>query len=320
MPAHRLAILDDYQNVALTLADWSAITSDVDITVFNTPLGSRDNIIRILRGFDMVCLMRERTRFPREIIEALPDLKLIVTTGMRNASLDVAAAQERGIAVCGTDGVGQPTVQIAIGLILELARHIGYENGRLKAGAPWQSTVGTDLEGKTIGLVGLGRLGARTAKAAQGLGMKAIAWSQNLTPEKCDAAGVGYATKDELFAQADVISLHLILSPRSRGIVGARELGLMKPTAYIVNTSRGPLIDEAALIDALQARNIAGAGLDVFDIEPMPADHPFRMLDNVVITPHLGYVTKENLGANYRGVVEDIRAFLDGAPIKLMDA
>ena len=317
---HRCAILDDYQNVALDLADWSTLKSQVELTVFNAPLGGPDDVVRALSGFDIVVLMRERTRFTRAMIEALPDLALIVTTGMRNASLDVKAARDRGIEVCGTDGAGHPTVGVAIGLMLELSRHIGEENARLKGDALWQASVGNDLEGKTFGTVGLGRLGTRTANVAKALGMKAIAWSTNLTREKCQAAGVGFATKEELFAQADVISVHLILSQRSRGIIGAADLARMKPTAFLINTARGPLIDEAALVAALRERRIAGAGLDVFDTEPLPLDHPLRKLDNVVLTPHLGYVTRENLGANYRGAVEDIRAWLDGKPVRMMDA
>ncbi len=317
---HRCAILDDYQNVALDLADWSALKGQVELTVFNAPLGGPDDVVRALSSFHIVVLMRERTPFTRAVIEALPGLKLIVTTGMRNASLDVKAARDRGIEVCGTDGVGSPTVGIAIGLMLELSRHIGQESARLKGGALWQTSVGTDLEGKTFGTVGLGRLGTRTVNVAKALGMKAIAWSTNLTPEKCKEAGVGYATREELFAQADVISIHLILSPRSRGIIGAADLARMKPTAFLINTARGPLIDEAALVAALREKRIAGAGLDVFDTEPLPLDHPLRKLDNVVLTPHLGYVTRENLGANYRGAVEDIRAWLDGKPVRLMEA
>jgi D-3-phosphoglycerate dehydrogenase len=317
---HRCAVLDDYQDVALRMADWSGLTPDVDITVFNRPLGSVEEIARTLRGFTMVVLTRERTAFPRALIEALPDLQLIVTTGARNPSLDVAAAREHGITVCNTPTVGNPTALIAMGLMIELTRHIGQESERLKAGAFWQATIGPDLDGKTLGVIGLGKLGSRVARIAQAMGMTVIAWSPNLTQEKCRTAGVSFAgSKDKLLGQADVVTIHLVLGPRSRGLIGARELSLMKPTAYLVNTARGPIVDAAALIEALQERRIAGAGLDVFDKEPLPADHPLRRLDNVVLSPHLGYVTQENFRASYGGVVEDIRAFLDGEPIRILE-
>lgn len=317
---YRMAILDDYQNVALKLADWSSVKGDVDIKVFNHHLGGDEEVIKALQGFHIIKAMRERTRFSRKVIEALPDLKLIITTGMRNASIDVKAANERGIAVCGTGGFGNPTTGVAVGLMLELTRKIGFENARMKAGEPWQVVLGEDLEGKTLGVVGLGKLGTRVAKVMQALGMKVIAWSQNLTPEKAKETGAELVSKDELFKRADVVTVHLMLSDRSRGLIGAHELGLMKPTAYIVNTARGPIIDEKALIDALQQRKIAGAGLDVFDVEPLPRDHIFRRLDNVVLTPHLGYVSAENYTVQFRDVVEDIRAFLDGKPVRVLTA
>src|SRR5271170_4700472 len=316
--AVRCAILDDYQNVVLKVADWSKVKGDVDITVFNKHLGGPDKIIAALQGFQIVVAMRERTGFPRRVIEALPDLKLLITTGMRNASIDTEAAKERGVTVCGTGSFGSPTSGIAIGLMLELTRHIGYENARMHAGATWQSTIGPDLEGMTLGILGLGKLGTRTANIAKAFGMKVIAWSQNLTPEKCAAAGVGYVSKDDLFRQSDFITIHIVLSPRSRGLVGARELGLMKASAFIINTSRGPIIDEAALLAALREKKIAGAGLDVFDTEPLPLDHPLRKLDNVVITPHLGYVSEQNYRHYFSGAVEDIRGFLDGKPVRVM--
>ena len=316
---YRCAILDDYQNVALTSADWSKVTGELDIKVFNAPIKPED-LVNTLKGFQIICAMRERTRFPRQVLEALPDLKLLITTGMRNASIDVAAANARGVAVCGTGVAGNPTVGIAIGLMLELTRRIGYENARLKAGELWQTTLGEDLEGKTLGVVGLGKLGARVARVAQAFGMRVIAWSQNLTPEKAREAGAEYASKDELLRAADIVTVHLILSERSRGLIGARELGLMKPTAYIVNTARGPIIDEKALLAALTERRIAGAGLDVFDVEPLPRDHPFRRLDNVVLTPHLGYVSAQNYAAYFRDTVDDIRAFIDGKPVRVVPA
>jgi D-3-phosphoglycerate dehydrogenase len=318
MAKHRCAILDDYQNVALKVADWSKIAADVEFKVFNEHLGGPDNVVRALQGFAIVCAMRERTGFPRGVIEKLPDLKLLITTGARNASIDIAAAAERGVVVCGTPSVGSPTSGIAIGLMLELTRRIGYENARLKAGASWQTTIGPDLEGMTLGVIGLGKLGTRTSQIARAFGMKVMAWSQNLTAEKCKEAGVEYTSKEDLFRQADIITIHVVLSQRSRGLVGAKEFGLMKPTAYIVNTSRGPIIEEAALLAALRERKIAGAGLDVFDSEPLPVDHPLRKLDNVVLTPHLGYVAQQNYRAYFSGVVDDIRAFLDGKPVRVM--
>jgi phosphoglycerate dehydrogenase-like enzyme len=316
--AVRCAILDDYQNVVLKVVDWSKVKGDLDIKVFNEHLGGPDKVIAALKGFQIVVAMRERTGFPKQVIDALPELKLLITTGMRNASIDTEAAKARGVTVCGTPNFGNPTSGITIGLMLELTRHIGYENARLHAGATWQTTIGPDLEGLTLGVLGLGRLGTHTANIAKAFGMKVIAWSQNLTPEKCAAAGVGYVSKDELFRQSDFITIHIVLSPRSRGLVGAKEFGLMKSSAFIINTSRGPLIDEPALIAALREKKIAGAGLDVFDAEPLPLDHPFRKMDNVVITPHLGYVTEQNYRHYFTGAVEDIRGFLDGKPVRLL--
>ncbi len=314
----RCAILDDYQNVALTFADWSKVENDLEITVFNDHLGPTDKVIAALGDFPIICAMRERTPFPRAVIEALPKLKLLITTGMRNASIDLEAAKARGVVVCGTPAFGNATAAVAFGLILELARHIGYENARLKAGALWQTTMGLDLEGLTLALLGLGRLGTRMAEIGRAFKMHVIAWSQNLTPEKCQEAGVDYVSRDDLFKRADFLSIHLQLSPRTRGLIGARELGLMQESAYLINTSRGPIVEEAALIAALTDKRIAGAGLDVFDVEPLPLDHPLRKLDNVVITPHLGYVAAQNYRAYFEGVVEDIRGFLDGKPLRLL--
>jgi phosphoglycerate dehydrogenase-like enzyme len=316
---HRCAILDDYQNVALELADWASLAGEVEFTVFNAPLGEPDEIARALQGFDIVVLMRERTAFPRRLIEALPDLRLLISTGKRNWMLDVEAARERGIVACSTETTGNPTTAIAIALMLELTRRIGYESERLRHGARWQSTLGVDIEGKTLGLIGLGRLGQKVAKIARALDMKVIAWSQNLNPERCASAGVELApSKEALLRAADIVSLHVVLSERTRGLIGREEFALMKPSAYLINTARGPIVDETALIAALRDKRIAGAGLDVYDIEPLPADHPLRSLDNVVLSPHLGYVTAENFRTCYAGVVEDIRAFLDGKPIRLL--
>lgn len=315
---HRVAILDDYQNVALKFADWSSLNDRIGVTVFDKPFASQDEAIRALQDFEIVCAMRERTPFPREVLTALPKLKLLLTSGMRNASFDLEAAKERGITVCGTGGVGNATASLAIGLMLELTRKIGFENARMHAGQLWQTTMGQDVEGMTLGVVGLGKLGQKVAAIAKALGMNVIAWSQNLTPEACAAAGVTYAAKDELFANADIVTIHVILSKRTRGLIGAGDLARMKPTGYLVNTARGPIVDEAALLDALQRKQIAGAGLDTFSQEPLPLDHPLRKLDNVVLTPHLGYVTENNYRKYYGDMVEDIAAWLNGAPVRVM--
>ena len=316
----RAAILDDYQNVAMQFADWSSIAKDVEIKVFNKPFASQDEAIRALQGFAVVVGMRERTPFPRKVIEALPDLKLLITTGARNNSFDVKACAERGVTVCGTGATGSPTTGIAFGLMLELTRRIGFENARLKAGAPWQVTIGRDLEGLTLGILGLGKLGQRSGAVGKAFGMKTIAWSQNLTEDKAKTAGADYVSKDDLFRNSDFVTIHIVLSDRSRGLIGAKELGSMKKTAYLINTSRGPIVDEKALIAALQNKAIAGAGLDVFDVEPLPPDHPFRKMDNVVITPHLGYVSEQNYRKYFPDAVEDIRAWLDGKPVRVIEA
>jgi D-3-phosphoglycerate dehydrogenase len=314
----RCAILDDYQNVALTFADWSKVKGDIEIKVFNEHLGGADNVVAALADFAIVCAMRERTVFPRAVIEALPALKLLVTTGMRNASIDLEAAKARGVVVCGTPAFGNATAAIATGLMLELARHIGYENARLTAGAVWQTTIGLDLEGVTLALLGLGKLGTRMAEIGRAFKMNVIAWSQNLTPEKCKEAGAEHVSRDDLFRRADFLSIHLQLSERTRGLVGARELGLMRKSAYLINTSRGPIVDEVALLAALRDKRIAGAGLDVFDIEPLPVAHRLRKLDNVVLTPHLGYVTEQNYRTFFAGMVDDIRGYLDGKPVRVL--
>ena len=304
----------------MAFADWSRIAKDVEIKVFNKPFGSQDEAIKALQGFAVVVGMRERTPFPRKVVEALPDLKLLITTGARNNSFDIKACAERGVTVCGTGAAGSPTTGIAFGLMLELTRRIGFENARLKAGAPWQTTIGRDLEGLTLGILGLGKLGQRSAAVGKAFGMKTITWSQNLTEEKAKAAGADYVSKDDLFRNADFVTIHLVLSDRSRGLVGAKELGLMKKSAYLINTSRGPIVDEKALIAVLNSKSIAGAGLDVFDIEPLPLDHPFRKMDNVVITPHLGYVSEQNYRKYFPDIVEDIRAWLDGKPVRVIEA
>jgi D-3-phosphoglycerate dehydrogenase len=315
---YRCAILDDYQNVALKMADWSVLKDRIDITVFDKSFASSNEAIAALKDFHIVCAMRERTPFGREVLRVLPNLKLLLTSGMRNNSFDLAAAREQGIAVCGTGNVGNPTVGMTIGLMLELTRRIGFEAARMKAGEPWQVTLGEDVEGKTLGVVGLGNLGTRVANAAKALGMKVIAWSSNLTPDKCAAAGVGYATKEELFANADIITIHLVLSDRSRGLIGRDDLFRMKPTSYLINTARAPIVDQAALLEVLQQKKIAGAALDVFSHEPLPTDDPLRKLDNVVVTPHLGYVTQDNYRRYYSDMVEGIAAWLSGEPVRVM--
>jgi len=314
----RAAILDDYQNVALSLADWSAIAGDVEIVVFNRPFASEDEAIAALQGFAIIVGMRERTPFPRRVIEALPDLKLLITTGARNNSFDLKAAAERGVTVCGTGTVGAPTAGIVFGLILELTRHIGFENARLKAGEPWQVTIGQDLEGLTLGIVGLGKLGRHVAAIAQAFGMSVIAWSRNLTPEAAAAAGAEAVSKEELFRRSDIVTIHYVLSERSRGLITGADLNLMKPTALLINTARAPIVDQAALLKVLEDKRIAGAGLDVFETEPLPRDHPYRKLDNVVLTPHLGYVSEQNYRVYFRDAVDDIRAFLNGKPVRVL--
>jgi len=314
----RCAILDDYQNVALQSANWATLGGDVEVTVFDRPLGSGAALVDALAGFDILCLMRERTKFPRAVIDALPLLKLIVTTGMRNVAIDMVAAAKHGIVVCGTDLGGPTTAELVFAHILEFARKVGVENARLKAGEPWQTTMGIELAGKTFGIVGLGKLGQRVARIAEAFGMKVIAWSEHLTPEKCAGTGATYATREDLFGTADFISIHVQLSDRTRGLITATDLGRMKPTAFLVNTARGPILDEKALIAVLRDGRIAGAGLDVFDEEPLPLDHPLRTLDRAQITPHLGYVTAEGYRVAYGHAVENIAAFLAGNPMRVV--
>lgn len=312
----RLAILDDYQGVTLRLGPWERL-SHLDITVFRDTLAEREALVERLAPFDAILAMRERTPFPRGLIERLPNLKLLITTGERNRGIDAAACAERGVVFCGTPSFGAPTVDLAWGLILGLARRIPEEQASLRAGA-WQQGLGMGLEGRTLGLLGLGKLGSRVAKVGQAFGMKVIAWSQNLTAEAAAAVGVERVEKQELFARADVLSIHLILSERSRGLVGAQELAAMKPTAFLVNTSRGPIVDQAALIAALEEGRLAGAGIDVYDIEPLPPGHPLLSAPRTLLTPHLGYVTEENYRAYFAGAVEAIEAYEAGAPIRVI--
>jgi phosphoglycerate dehydrogenase-like enzyme len=312
----QLAILDDYQGVALKSADWSLLNGKAHITVFRDHLSDLAALVARLKPFDVLCVMRERTPLTRAILEQLPNLKLIASTGARNASIDLAAANERSITVCHTGYFSHGAVEMTWALILAMLRNVPEEFASLQSGR-WQTSVGDDLEGKTIGLLGLGNIGARIAKIAEAFGMKIVAWSQNLTRELAERHGAILVSKEELFRTADIVTVHLVLSPRTKGIVGAKELGLMKPTAYFVNTSRGPLVDENALVHALESRAIAGAALDVYEIEPLPATHPFRSLHRLLVTPHIGFVTEKTYGIFYGDTVENIAAWLNGTPIRV---
>ena len=286
---------------------------------FSDHLTDETALAERLGGFDVVVGMRERTPFPRSLLERLPKLRLLVTTGRRNASFDIAAATELGVAVCGTDGAGEGPTELTWGLIIGLLRQIPLEDRRSREGR-WGTTVGVGLKGKTIGLLGLGHIGALMARVANAFDLNVIAWSQNLTAARARECGATLVDQDTLFRDSDIVSIHVVLSQRTRGLVGARELGLMKPTAYLVNISRGPIVDEAALVDVLQRRAIAGAALDTFDVEPLPGDHPLLRLDNTLICPHLGYVTDDSYRAMYAGAVDDIRAFASGEPVRVINA
>jgi phosphoglycerate dehydrogenase-like enzyme len=312
----QVAVLDDYQGAALKSADWQSLHPKISVEAFPEHIGDEAALARRLHTFECVVLMRERTQFRRSLIEKLPNLKLIVSAGMRNAAIDVDAATERKIQVCGTDMLGYPTAELAWGLILSAVRHIAAEDSAMRQGRFQTPALGNGLQGKTLGVLGLGRLGSQVAKVGKAFGMKLIAWSQNLTDEKAASEGAQRVSKEELFAQSDVITIHLVLGPRSRGLVGAAELARMKPSSYLVNTSRGPIVDEAALVATLKSRRIAGAALDVYDIEPLPKDHVLRTLDNVVLTPHLGYGTAEAFHTIYAQAVETIGAFLDGKVVR----
>jgi phosphoglycerate dehydrogenase-like enzyme len=315
----RVAILDDYQGVALHMANWDALSAETEIQVFRDHLADQSAVEARLANFEVVVAMRERTPFPSGLIERLPRLRLLVTTGMRNASIDLQAAKDCGVVVCGTEGLPYPTAELTWGLILALARHIPREDHATRAGQ-WQVSMGMGLRGKVLGVIGLGRLGSQVAAVGKALQMSVLAWSQNLTAERAAQCNAALVSQEELLSQSDIVSLHLVLSERTRGLIGARQLGLMKPTAYLVNTSRGPLVDESALVQALQKGTIAGAGLDVFDEEPLPRDHVLRTLPNTVITPHLGYVTEETYRVFYSQAVEDIQAFLQGKPLRVLNA
>ena len=319
---HRVAILDDYAGVALDVADWSPVRTRAQVTVFDRHL-SESEAAAALRPFDVVCTMRERMAFPRALLERLPNLRLLTIIGTSLPNLDLAAATECGVAVAHSDfanprfqSVRDATPELAWGLMIATVRHLAEEHQRMRDGG-WQATAGMALWGKTLGLLGLGRTGRRMAGYAKAFGMDVIAWSQNLTEEAAAAVGARRVPKAVLFEHADVVSVHLVLSERTRGVVGGPELGAMKPHAYLINTSRGPIVDEAALLAALESGRIAGAGLDVYDTEPLPADHPLRRLPNVTLSPHLGYATREMLGAFYTDTVEAVVAWLDGAPVRI---
>jgi phosphoglycerate dehydrogenase-like enzyme len=306
----QIAVLDDYQNAALESAHWSVLRDRADITVFEDHLADPDAVIERLLPFDVVCVMRERTPLPRKVIERLPNLKLIASTGSANASIDIAAAGDRGITVVHTGYRSDPTVEFTWALILACARHIVTESNSVRSGG-WQQTVGVDLRGKTLGVLGLGNVGSEVARIGSAFGMKLIAWSQNMTAETAKATGAILVSKDQLFERADILTIHLVLSSRTRGLVGAAELEKMKPTAWLINASRGPIVEEQALITALQNKRLAGAAIDVFDIEPLPPSHPFRTLDNVLATPHIGYVSQGLYKTFYEDTVSNIRKWLD---------
>ena len=314
----KIAVLDDYQEVAGRMADWAALPAGAELTIFNDHLADAADLVARLKDFQAVVGMRERTPFPRAVLEQLPELRLLITTGARNASFDTAAATELGILVCGTGGAGEGPTELTWGLIIGLLRKIPQEDWLTRAGR-WQTTVGVGLKGKTLGLIGLGHIGGLMARVGNAFGMRVIAWSQNLTAARAAECQATLVDKDTLFREADIVSVHLRLSDRTRGLVGAREIELMKPTAYLVNISRGPIVDEGALIAALQQGRIAGAALDTFDVEPLPLDHPFLQMENTILSPHLGYVTEEGYRAFYAGVIENIRAYAAGEPVRVIN-
>ena len=313
------AILDDYQDVATTIADWRPLSGKVDVHVFNEHFFDRAALVNALQRFEIVVAMRERTAFDAPLFERLPNLKLLVTTGLRNASIDLHAAAKHAVTVCGTQSSVGSTSELAWGLIFSLMRNLPAEVAHFREGGRWQTGVGRGVHGKTLGVVGLGNLGVRAAKAGLAFGMEVIGWSRSLSEERSRELGIRRAASlDELLAKSDVVTLHVTLNAQSRGLIGVRELGLLRPGAILVNTSRGPIVEERALIDALRERRIAGAGIDVFDVEPLPADHPFRSLDNLIATPHLGYVTEESYRVYYGQAVEDIAAWIAGKPVRVL--
>ena len=313
----RVAILDDYQRVMRKVADWSRLGDGFAVTVFDDHLDDEDAVAARLADFEVVVMNRERTPFRRSLIAKLPKLRLLITNGMRNLSIDLAAAAERGVTVCGTRSRGSATPELTWGLILSLLRNIPAEDRTMRAGG-WQTTLGRELAGATLGIVGLGRIGAQVAKVGLAFGMTVVAWSPNLTEARAAEVGATRVDKEALFAGADIVTIHMVLSERSRGLVGAAELRRMKRSAYLINTSRGPIVDEAALLSALKNGEIAGAGLDVYDAEPLPANHPLRSAPNTVLTPHLGYVTEETYRVSFADAVDDIVAWATGAPVRVL--
>ncbi|WP_037850543.1 D-2-hydroxyacid dehydrogenase family protein [Streptomyces sp. NRRL S-340] len=315
----RCAVLDDFQNAALTAADWSAVSDRVDVVRYAEHFTTQDALAKALADADIVVTLRERVRFPAALLDRLPCLKLLIASGMRNSAIDLAAARANGVTVCGTESSATPPVELTWALLLGLARGIVQENDALRGGGPWQSTVGADLHGRRLGLLGLGRIGSRVARVGLAFGMEVTAWSQNLTEERADEVGVALApSKEDLLSGADFVSVHLALSDRTRGLLGPRELALLKPTAYLVNTSRAAVVDQDALLAALREGRIAGAGVDVFDTEPLPADHPMRTAPRLLATPHLGYVSQANYARYYGQAVEDIEAYLAGRPVRVL--
>ncbi len=315
----RVAVLDDYQSVASSMADWSSLTDGIEVTFFSDHLAEEDALATSLADFDIVMGMRERTAFPRSLLERLPALRCLITTGARNASFDTEAATGLGITVCGTPGAGEGPTELTWGLIIGLMRRIAEEDRATRDQGKWGIHVGSSLQGKTLALLGLGHIGSLVARVGNAFDMRVIAWSQNLTAERAAACHATLVDKDTLFAEGDVVSVHVRLSDRTHGLVGSHEIGLMKSTAILVNISRGPIVAESALVDALQRKAIGGAALDTFDVEPLPVDHPFLTLDNTLITPHVGYVTQEGYRAFYSGVVENIRAFASGEAIRVIN-
>ncbi|WP_433548910.1 D-2-hydroxyacid dehydrogenase family protein [Streptomyces sp. CA-294286] len=315
----RCAVLDDYQSVATTVADWSPVAEEVEVVTFASHFATEDELVAALAEFDVIVTLRERVRFPAGLFARLPRLRLLVASGMRNSVIDFAAAQQCGVTVCGTASASTPPVELTWALLLGLARGIVTEANSLRADGPWQQTVGADLHGRRLGLLGLGKIGSRVATVGLAFGMDVHAWSQNLTEQRCAEAGVTLSgSKEELLATSDFVSIHLALSDRTRGLLGAPELALMRPTAYLINTSRAAIVDQDALVAALHAGTLAGAGVDVFDTEPLPAVHPLRTAPRLVATPHLGYVSQANYATYYGQAVEDIRAYLDGHPVRVL--
>ena len=314
----RLAILDDYHSVSLDVADWTVVAEKVDIHVFTSHLGDEDHVAAALAPFEILVVMRERTSFPGSLLRRLPKLRLLVTTGQRNLAIDMVAARECGIDVCGTTLLGYPAFEHTWALILSLMKQIPLENDAMHRWG-WQVCFADGLRGKTLGVLGLGKLGAEVAKIGLAFQMKVIAWSENLTAARARDCGVQWVSKNDLLSSSDVLTIHLVLSARTRGLIGTEELQLMKSSAYLVNTSRGPIVDEAALIDALKRKSIRGAALDVYDTEPLPSDHLIRKLDNAVLTGHTGYVIRENFAHGYGEVVEDVLAWLAGKPLRLLN-